>query len=128
MNLNVRPAPLQVVLAVKRRLEKSNPGARLDERAVKLVAIPGVPYDATVFCFEQASKVVLVAEFCRPDLPHIYNAAAVEPGAGRMNALAMLKLLVGLSATIASDRRFQRSIITLNGHDAHRLAGKVRTK
>jgi hypothetical protein len=105
-----------MALEVKRRLEKSNPGANLSVDAVKLVAIPGVPFDATVFCFEQASNIVMVVELARPGLPHIYNSAAVRPGRPKDSAAVMLKGLVGLAHTIRTDPRFKRNIITLNGH------------
>jgi hypothetical protein len=112
--MNARTAPLQMALEVKRRLAKANPGARLTTEAVKLVSIPGVPFDATVFCFEQAGKCVLVAELARPGLPHIYNSAAVQPGQPKQSAGALLKALLGLAHTIKTDPRFQRNIVTLD--------------
>lgn len=122
MNLNPRPAPLEFALAVKRRLQKSHPGAELSTDSVKLVALPGAPYDATVFTFAlrdakapSGHKLVMVAELCKPDLPHIYQAATVDPKDKKQNAIALLKLIGGLANTVRTDRRFQRNIITLNG-------------
>ncbi|MCA1659823.1 MAG: hypothetical protein LC642_04680 [Verrucomicrobiaceae bacterium] len=121
---NARPAPLELALEVKRRLEKANPGALLTTEAVKLVAIPGVPFDATVFCFVQDRKCVLVAELAHPGLPHIYNSAEVIPGQAKQSAGALVKALLGLAHTIKTDPRFRRNIITLPG-SAHNGSGKI---
>jgi hypothetical protein len=123
--INARPAPLQLALEVKRRLEKANPGARLTTDAVQLVAIPGVPFDATVFCFEQKRKCVLVAELARPGLPHIYNSAEIIPGKAKESAGVLLSALLGLAHTIKTDPRFQRNIIIPSAGVVRRLNSSV---
>lgn len=111
-----RPAPLQFVLAVKRRLEKTAPGARLDEKSVKLVAIPQTQFDATIFMFENGGKVRMVAELARPDLPHIYAGKSVDPKSGKSVAAAIIWTLTHLGFRILHDPRFTRgNIIRING-------------
>jgi hypothetical protein len=76
--MHFRPAPLQFVLAIKRRLEQTNPGARLDEKSVRLVGVPMTQFDATIFLFEQNGKTKLVAELARPDLRRQNASAGCE--------------------------------------------------
>jgi hypothetical protein len=113
--MNLRPAPLQIVLALKARLVKTTPAGRLIEDSVKLCSIPGTLYDATLFQFDIAGKLRFVAEFCRPDLPHIFVGKTLYPNKSRYNAGVMLAALLGLSETIRSDRRFRPRILQING-------------
>lgn len=116
MSTPFRPAPLQFVLEVKRRLEKTTPGARLDEQSVRLVAIPKTHFDATIFIFELNGKFRLVAELARPDLPHVYAGKIVDPKSRASIARALLWTVSQLGYRILKDARFSRgSIIRLNG-------------
>lgn len=117
--MNIRPAPFSVMLGVKRRLEKSNPGAVLDEQSVKLVAIPQTQFDATIFIFSAADspgrtggaastlarKHRLIAELCRPGLPHIFAGRIVDPE-GKGGALALVWVVAQLGWRILNDPRF----------------------
>jgi|GEM_PF-5065653 len=115
-SVHFRPAPLLFVLEIQRRLEKTNPGARLDEKSVKLVAIPQTQFDATIFMFEHGGKTRLVAELARPDLPHIYAGKTVDPKSRRSMGTAMIWVITHLGFRILHDARFARgNIIHLNG-------------
>lgn len=118
--MNVRRAPTQLALKVKRRVEKANPGARMDEAAVNLVSIPGTLWDATIFLFEQKGQLVLVGEIGadRPDIPHVYASGTLDPKDKKSNVRVMAKVLLTLSQRIQHDPRFGRAsgrIIQLNG-------------
>lgn len=114
--MNFRPAPLPVVLAVKRRLETSNPGARLDEESVRLVAIPQTHFDATIFLFEHAGKVRLVAELARDGLPHVYAGKVINVKSSRTaTAAAIIWAIAQLGWRILNDPRFGKNIVRLNG-------------
>jgi hypothetical protein len=118
--MNFRPAPQKIILAVKRRLAA---GAQLVEDSVKLCAIPGTPFDATLFIFVSpvAAGVsparVFVAELGadRGETPHIYNSKVLPPNDDSKEiAKIMFESILGLAQTIRTDSRFQPSIITLN--------------
>lgn len=115
--INSRPAPLPFVLAVKRRLEATTPGARLDEESVRLVAIPKTHFDAVVFLFEHETgspprtKFCLVAELARPDLPHVYAGKTVDPKSRASMGTALLWVITQLGYRILTDRRFSRGNI-----------------
>jgi hypothetical protein len=115
--MHFRPAPLQFVLAIKRRLEQTNPGARLDEKSVRLVGVPMTQFDATIFLFEQNGKTKLVAELARPDLPHIYVGKTLPPDASkRATAAALVWCITHIGYRILHDSRFSRgNIIRVNG-------------
>jgi hypothetical protein len=113
MSTNFRPAPESVKLSVKRRLEKTNPGAVLGLDSVQLCPIPHVPFDATVFIYEQNGRKILVGELCKPDLPHIYAAFAMKENA-KANAAIIMSVLLSLSRTLQKDPRFARNVITLS--------------
>lgn len=114
--MNFRPAPLQMILAVKRRLEATTPGAVLDEATVKLVAIPQTQFDATVFTFFYNGEHRLVAEFCRAGLPHVYVGKTVDPTA-KGSAAALVWVIGNLGWRILNDPRFSArgNIIQING-------------
>lgn len=106
------------MLGIKRRLEKSNPGAVLDEASVKIVAIPQTQFDATVFVFrDKNGKEKFVAEACadRPDLPHIYCGKAVNQKA-KGSAAVLVWAVAQIGFRILHDPRFNRgNIIQING-------------
>jgi hypothetical protein len=113
--MNIRPAPLQFILAIKRRLETTTPGAVLDEKSVKLVAIPQTHFDATVFMFSKGGKTKLVAELARPDLPHIYAGKTVDPNEAG-SAAALVWVITQIGYRILRDPVFSRgNIIQING-------------
>lgn len=116
--MNFRPAPLSFVLAVRRRLEKSNPGARLDEKSVRLVALPQTHFDATIFLFEHGGKVRLIAEVARPGMPHIFTGKTVNLESPRVLAAAMVWVITQLGWRVLNDSRFQSNIVQLNGFPA----------
>lgn len=108
--MNVRRAPTAVALRVKRRLETSNPGARLEEAAVNLVSIPGTLWDATVFLFEQKGQLTLVGEVGegRPDIPHVYASGKIDPKDKQSNVKIMAKVMFALQQRVLRDPRFSR--------------------
>jgi hypothetical protein len=113
--MNIRPAPLQFILAIKRRLEKTAPTAVLDEKSVKLVAIPRTHFDATVFMFSKEGKTRLVAELARPDLPHIYAGKTLGPNKAG-SAAALVWVITQIGYRILRDPRFSREkIVQING-------------
>jgi hypothetical protein len=114
--INARPAPLPFVLAVKRRLETTTPGARLDEESVRLIAIPKTQFDAVVFLFEHNKQFRLIAELARPDLPHVYAGKTVDPKSRASMGTALLWVITQLGYRILTDRRFSRgNIVQING-------------
>lgn len=111
--MNIRSAPIQFVLQIKRRLEKTMPGAVLDEASVKLISLPHTQFDATVFMFrDKDAKVRLVAELARPDLPHIYAGKTIhDPKSRRELAGALVWVCAHLGYKILNDARFSRGNI-----------------
>lgn len=114
--MNIRPAPLQIILAVKRRLATAHPAAVLDEKSVKLVPIPQTHFDATIFIFQENGKHRLIAEFCRPELPHIYAGKTVDPTAKGF-VIAVVWVMTQIGFRILHDPRFSRGTFVrpLNG-------------
>jgi hypothetical protein len=107
---NFRKAPDSIVEQVRRRLEKSTPGAELE--SVKLCSIPGTAFDATIFKYRNKGRRAVVAELARPDLPHIFRAFALTDNA-IANAARIVGAVFSLAKRIREDRRFERNIIVL---------------
>lgn len=116
--MNVRTAPESVARAVARRLSRHNPGARLVPDTVKLCALPGNEFDATLFIFisPDGNARVFAAELAREGLPHVYSACKLPPdGNAAGTAKVMAGAIASLTKTITTDPRFRRHIIRLNG-------------
>lgn len=109
--MTARMAPRQVRRAVKRRLEKSHPGAVLAENTVKLVPIIGTHFEATMFCFQTNGKTpaeVFVMELDRPGLPHVYSAHKIDRSDPKAMVVAIVSAMASLQKTITTDPRFQQ--------------------
>jgi hypothetical protein len=109
---NFRKAPESIVEAVERRLERAMPGTQLEKRSVKLCAVPGTHFDATIFRYRKNGRRFLVAELARPDLPHVYASYPVSDNAIQ-NAARIIAALFSLAKRIRIDPKFQSNIIVL---------------